>query len=95
MSPPAPPAPPATKAPVGQSSARRPLAWAIAAILLLAAVAASLAVPIYARSTPMLGDFPFFYWYQLILVPAVAIVSLVAFLLVRPKRRQGGSDDAH
>jgi membrane protein implicated in regulation of membrane protease activity len=90
-----PPVTPATKAPAGQSSARRPLGWAIAAILLLAAVAASLAVPIYARSTPMLGDFPFFYWYQLILVPAVAIVSWVAFLLVRPKRRQGGSDVAH
>ena len=63
-------------------------AWVIATILLIAAVAGSLIVPIYARSTPALGAFPFFYWYQLLLVPVVAIISWLAFLLVR--RRPGG-----
>lgn len=62
-------------------------AWVIATILLVAAVAGSLIVPIYARSTPMLGAFPFFYWYQLLLVPVVAIISWIAYLLVR--RRPG------
>jgi len=65
----------------GRSSA----AWAAATILLVAAVAASLIVPIYARTTPKLGDFPFFYWYQLILVPVVALASWVAYLIVRPR----------
>jgi hypothetical protein len=40
-------------------------------------------MPFYARSTPKLGAFPFFYWYQLILVPAVAIVSWLAYLCLR------------
>ena len=65
---------------------RRTGAWVIAAILLVAAIAASLIVPIYARTTPMLGDFPFFYWYQLLLVPVVAIVSWLAYLRVRNTR---------
>ncbi|GEM_PF-843382 len=69
-------------------SAKGPATWTAVTILLLAAIAASLWVPIYARTTPKLGAFPFFYWYQLILVPAVAIVSWIAYLLLRP--RPGG-----
>jgi hypothetical protein len=42
-------------------------------------------VPIYARSLPKLGDFPFFYWYQLILVPVTAILSWLCHLLLRTK----------
>jgi hypothetical protein len=34
---------------------------------------------------PKLGDFPFFYWYQLIWVPVVAILSWLCFLLLRTK----------
>src|SRR5580700_10084405 len=65
------------------SRSKSPVAWVVASILLLVAVIASFWVPIYARSAPKLGAFPFFYWYQLILVPAVAIVSWIAYLLVR------------
>jgi Protein of unknown function (DUF3311) len=68
---------------------KHPLAWVAAGVLLLVAVAASVWVPIYARSSPKLGAFPFFYWYQLILVPAVAVVSWLAYLLVRPTGRSG------
>jgi hypothetical protein len=55
----------------------KPVAWLI--------------VPIYARSAPKLGDFPFFYWYQLILVPAIAILCWIVYLLVRtrPAHDQG------
>jgi Protein of unknown function (DUF3311) len=66
-----------------RTSRKSPVAIGIAGILLLAAVIASFWVPLYARSAPKLGAFPFFYWYQLILVPAVAIVSWIAYLLVR------------
>jgi membrane protein implicated in regulation of membrane protease activity len=75
--------------PPPRTSHRNPLALVIAGVLLLAAVIASFWVPLYARSTPKLGAFPFFYWYQLILVPAVAIVSWIAYLLVRS---DSGSD---
>lgn len=68
---------------------RSPFAWAVASVLLLIAVAATLIVPIYARSTPKLGAFPFFYWYQLILVPVIAILAWLAYLCVRTRRAPG------
>jgi hypothetical protein len=70
---------------------RSPARGAIAAVLLLIAVVSTLVVPIYARSTPKLGAFPFFYWYQLILVPVIAILCGIAYLLVRT--RQAASPD--
>jgi Protein of unknown function (DUF3311) len=60
------------------------------AILLLIAICGALFVPIYARATPMLGDFPFFYWYLLIWVPVVAVLCMICYLLLRPKRGAGG-----
>jgi hypothetical protein len=40
-------------------------------------------VPLYARTGPRLGAFPFFYWYQLAWIPLVAILGAVSYLLVR------------
>jgi cytochrome bd-type quinol oxidase subunit 2 len=65
---------------------RNPAALATATVLIVLAIALPLVVPIYARSTPKLGDFPFFYWYQLILVPVIAILCACAYLLLRSKR---------
>jgi hypothetical protein len=64
---------------------RNPAALVVVTILLVVAVAGTLVVPIYARSTPKLGDFPFFYWYQLIWVPVVAILAWISYLLMRSK----------
>ncbi|HEY7146049.1 MAG TPA: DUF3311 domain-containing protein [Streptosporangiaceae bacterium] len=66
----------------------KPVSWIIATILILVSVGGTLWVPLYARTTPKLGDFPFFYWYQLIWVPVVAILSWICYLLVR---RSGGT----
>ena len=60
-------------------------------ILLLIAICGALFVPIYARATPMLGDFPFFYWYLLIWVPVVAVLCMICNLLLR-KPRTGGEE---
>jgi hypothetical protein len=65
------------------SPGRSPVAWAVVTVLLLIGVAGTLVVPIYARSAPKLGAFPFFYWYQLIWVPVVAILSWICYLLLR------------
>jgi hypothetical protein len=35
---------------------------------------------------PKLGDFPFFYWYQLILVPVTAFLCWISYLLLRTER---------
>ena len=64
---------------------RNPAAMIVVTILLVVAVAGTLVVPIYARSTPKLGDFPFFYWYQLIWVPVVALLAWISYLLLRSK----------
>jgi hypothetical protein len=61
----------------------------LAGILLLIALVGALVVPIYARATPKLGDFPFFYWWQLIWVPVVAILAAISYLLVRTKPASG------
>ncbi len=67
---------------------RRTGAWILVAVLVLIAVLGTLIVPIYARSTPMLGSFPFFYWYQLLWVPVVAILMAICYLItVRIKRQ--------
>ncbi len=66
-------------------SRKSPATLAVVAVLLIAAVAASFWVPIYARVMPKLGPFPFFYWYLILLVPAVALVSWICYLLLRTR----------
>lgn len=56
-------------------------------IVLAAALVGTLWVPFYNHLTPALGGFPFFYWYQLLWVPIVAILSAVAYLLSRRTER--------
>ena len=71
--------------PPGRNSA----VWVAVSVLLIIGIAGTLWVPIYARTTPKLGDFPFFYWYQLIWVPVVAILSFLSYLLLRTRRTPG------
>jgi uncharacterized membrane protein len=64
-------------------------------LLLAVGVAGTLIVPIYARTGPKLGAFPFFYWYQLIWIPIVAVLASIAYLLTRrttPDARQPGTE---
>jgi hypothetical protein len=79
----APPAPPAKRA------EHRPAAVTAVAVMLTITIMGSLWVPLFARTQPELGDFPFFYWYQLILVPVTSVLLWICFLLLRPKRRRG------
>jgi uncharacterized RDD family membrane protein YckC len=80
-----PPAPPV------RVPARRPATRAAVAILLTVAITGTLLVPVYARSGPALGPFPFFYWYQLIWVPLTAAILWICYLLlrIRPARHAG------
>jgi Protein of unknown function (DUF3311) len=63
--------------------AAHPVTSAFIGLLLAAAICGTLIVPIYARVTPKIGDFPFFYFYLLAYMPAVAIVLWVVSLLQR------------
>jgi Protein of unknown function (DUF3311) len=61
--------------------------WIAVTVLLAAALIGTLWVPFYNHLTPALGGFPFFYWYQLMWVPIVAILSGAAYLLSKVARR--------
>jgi membrane protein implicated in regulation of membrane protease activity len=64
--------------------------WIVVTILLAAAIVGPLWVSSYSRATPAAGGFPFFYWYQLIWVPIVAVLSAVAYALTKRAHADGG-----
>ncbi len=66
-------------------SRKSPATRGAVAFLLSVAIIGTLWVPIYARSMPKLGDFPLFYWYQLIWVPMTAVLCWICHLLLRTK----------
>jgi drug/metabolite transporter (DMT)-like permease len=61
--------------------AAHPLISAGIAILIAADIFFALYTPVYARLTPKLGDFPFFYWYLLIFMPVTSAALWLATLL--------------
>jgi hypothetical protein len=63
--------------------AAHPITSAAIFVLVAASICGTLIVPIYAHITPKIGDFPFFYFYLLAYMPAVAIALWVATLLQR------------
>jgi hypothetical protein len=69
---------------------KNPAKWGTVVVLLAATVAGALWVPLYARVRPRLGDFPFFYWYQLVLVPVVAAVCWICYLLLKSEPSPNG-----
>jgi len=73
----------ATSPPRRSAIAAHPLLSAGIAILIAADIFFALYTPIYARLTPKLGDFPFFYWYLLIFMPVTSVALWLATLLQR------------
>ena len=71
--------------------AAHPVTSAVIAILTIAAVFFAVYVPLFARITPKVGDFPFFYFYLLIYMPVVAIVCWVIITLQKRFRPSGGT----
>lgn len=71
---------------------RHPLTWAVVTVLIVVPFVALLWVPYYSKAAPKAGGFPFFYWYQLLWVPGVAVLSVLAYLLVaRTRPGPGGT----
>jgi drug/metabolite transporter (DMT)-like permease len=63
--------------------AAHPITSAAIGLLVAAAIFCTLYVPIYARITPKIGDFPFFYFYLLAYMPVAALALWAASLLQR------------
>ena len=79
---------------VSRPGRARVASWIVIGVLLAAALVGTLWVPFYNQLTPALGGFPFFYWYQLMWVPIVAIVSGIAYLLSRLAQRDNAPPEA-
>jgi hypothetical protein len=58
-----------------------PITSAAIFVLVFGAICCTLIVPIYASTTPKVGDFPFFYFYLLIYMPITAVALFLAMLL--------------
>jgi membrane protein implicated in regulation of membrane protease activity len=72
--------------------AAHPVISAVIAALIIAAIFFSVYVPIYARVTPKVGAFPFFYFYLLVFMPVVSIALLIVIELqkrLRPPEDSG------
>ena len=66
-----------------------------AGVLLLIPVVALMWVSSYARETPRLGGFPFFFWYQFLWVFICAGCTYAAHRLVLAARRPGPGTTGH
>jgi Protein of unknown function (DUF3311) len=71
--------------------AAHPVTSAVIAILTVAVVFFAVYVPLYARVTPKVGAFPFFYFYLLIYMPVVAIVCWIIIVLQKRLRPAEGA----
>jgi membrane protein implicated in regulation of membrane protease activity len=67
------PAPPERRRPTG--------AWAVVAVLLAVGIVVPLLVGLYDSETPVLWGFPFYYWFQFLLIPIVSTLTYTAFRL--------------
>jgi Protein of unknown function (DUF3311) len=76
--------------------AAHPVTSAAIFVLVAASICCTLIVPIYARITPKIGDFPFFYFYLLAYMPLAAIALWLAAILQRrlATPADGGASDA-
>ncbi|QNN51936.1 DUF3311 domain-containing protein [Nocardioides mesophilus] len=64
----------------GHDAGTRPL-WITVAVLLAVGIVVPLLVWTYDTEEPRLWGFPFFYWFQFLLIPIVSALTYVAFKL--------------
>ena len=57
--------------------------WLLICLLLVPAIIVPLYVPLYARTDPTLFGFPFYYWFQLALIPATVVLTTIAYYLAK------------
>ena len=74
--------------------AAHPVTSAVIAILIIASIFFTLYVPLYARATPKVGPFPFFYFYLLVYMPVVAIVLWIVITLQKRLQPAGSRGPA-
>jgi hypothetical protein len=73
--------------------AAHPITSAVIFVLVAGAICGTLIVPIYASTTPKVGDFPFFYFYMLIYMPVAAAALYIANVLQHRLERGDERDE--
>jgi hypothetical protein len=76
--------------PMGRPDGRRARIRNVVPWFLLIPFVLPLCVPLYARNDPMIGDVPFFVWFQLPLV----LIGVVVIALVYRLRQKGADGQA-
>lgn len=69
-------------------SSRSTALWIVVGVLLLLAAVPPLVVPAYTRIDPTLWGFPFYFWFQFLLVLFAALCTSIAFLVAREAFRR-------
>lgn len=62
--------------------------WALICLLLAPAVVVPLLVPLYDSADPTLFGFPFYFWFQLALIPAGVVLTVIAYYLAKGADRR-------
>ena len=71
-----------------QGSANTRRLWRVAAVLLAIGIVLPLLVGLYDQETPTLLGFPFYYWFQFLLIPVTAVMTTIAFKISQTATRQ-------
>jgi len=74
------------------SGGRTAGSWEVVAVLLAVAIVVPLLVFLYDSESPTLFGFPFYYWFQFLMIPVVSALTYVAFRIsaaaTRRERRE-------
>lgn len=72
---------------------RSTVLWVVIVLVLIPPVVVPLWVPLYDKADPKLWGFPFFYWFQFLLILCSAVLTIVAYLLSRVADRMERRDE--
>lgn len=62
--------------------------WIAICLLLAPAVVLPLLVPLYDSTEPTLLGFPFYYWFQMAMIPVAVVLTVVAYYLAKGADRR-------
>ncbi|HEU4812039.1 MAG TPA: DUF3311 domain-containing protein [Nocardioides sp.] len=79
-----------------QPGARTRGLWIGICLLLTPAILLPLLVPLYDKPDPTLLGFPFYYWFQMAMIPAAVVLTVIAYYLAKTadRRRREARDGA-
>ena len=67
--------------------------WILICVLLTPPVVLPLLVGIYDRPDPTLFGFPFYFWFQLALIPVAVVLTVTAYYLAKEAERRDHEAD--